>query len=80
MTPRACPICRRPLPTARPADLGPFCSHRCKLADLGNWLDGRYVVADESPFSELDGMGAQDGRPGPGASDDNHDKDGRKYE
>ena len=22
----------------------PFCGPRCKLADLGNWLDERYVV------------------------------------
>ena len=25
----------------------PFCSPRCKLADLGNWLDERYVLGDE---------------------------------
>lgn len=22
----------------------PFCSRRCKLIDLGRWLDGKYVV------------------------------------
>ena len=22
----------------------PFCSERCKLIDLGNWLDGAYTV------------------------------------
>jgi endogenous inhibitor of DNA gyrase (YacG/DUF329 family) len=22
----------------------PFCSERCKLVDLGNWLDGAYAV------------------------------------
>jgi len=22
----------------------PFCSERCKLIDLGRWLDGRYQV------------------------------------
>ena len=26
----------------------PFCSERCKLLDLGNWLDGRYRVAGEA--------------------------------
>ncbi|MFH1614378.1 MAG: DNA gyrase inhibitor YacG [Planctomycetota bacterium] len=26
----------------------PFCSDRCKLIDLGNWLDSRYTIpADE---------------------------------
>lgn len=42
-----CPICRRPV---RPADANrsfPFCSPRCKLIDLGRWLDGRYVIPGE---------------------------------
>ena len=44
-----CPICKKPLPRAvedasvRPAHF-PFCSDRCKLIDLGRWLDGRYQV------------------------------------
>jgi endogenous inhibitor of DNA gyrase (YacG/DUF329 family) len=25
----------------------PFCSERCKLADLGRWLSGDYRVPDE---------------------------------
>ena len=25
----------------------PFCSERCKLLDLWNWVDGRYRVASE---------------------------------
>jgi len=30
-----------------PADakFRPFCSERCRLVDLGNWLDGKYRVA-----------------------------------
>jgi endogenous inhibitor of DNA gyrase (YacG/DUF329 family) len=45
-----CPICKRPLvePPAN-ADVPapkhfPFCSERCKLIDLGRWLDGKYQV------------------------------------
>jgi endogenous inhibitor of DNA gyrase (YacG/DUF329 family) len=44
-----CPYCRR-----RPGvpDFTPFCSERCKMADLGQWLSGNYRVpgapADES--------------------------------
>ena len=36
-----CVYCRR-----RPADpvWRPFCSERCKLADLGRWLQGDYRV------------------------------------
>jgi len=25
----------------------PFCSKRCKLIDLGSWIDERYVIPDE---------------------------------
>lgn len=34
----------------------PFCSQRCKLADLANWLDGRYVVSEALPFDEGDAL------------------------
>jgi endogenous inhibitor of DNA gyrase (YacG/DUF329 family) len=29
----------------------PFCSERCKLIDLGDWMNGRYAlpVQDEAP-------------------------------
>lgn len=46
----ACPICKRPVDPL-PRDSGaftpkyyPFCSERCKLIDLGRWLDGKYQV------------------------------------
>lgn len=46
-----CPICREPF--ARKQTLFfPFCSQRCKLVDLGNWLDSRYVVTVPSDFDE----------------------------
>ena len=38
----ACPTCRRPVPPDSPSR--PFCEPRCRLLDLGNWLDGRYLV------------------------------------
>ena len=25
---------------------GVFCSHRCKLVDLGKWLDGGHVISE----------------------------------
>jgi endogenous inhibitor of DNA gyrase (YacG/DUF329 family) len=51
----SCPTCKRPIP-AEPSRPLPFCSQRCKLADLANWLDGRYVVAtgEAAPFDESD--------------------------
>jgi len=38
-------------------DYRPFCSQRCKMADLGRWLSGEYRVAGPEvggPESEAD--------------------------
>ncbi|MCB9707868.1 MAG: DNA gyrase inhibitor YacG [Myxococcales bacterium] len=47
---KTCATCGRPLSNPPDAAAFPFCSDRCKLLDLGNWLDGRY---------RLDGPAAQ---------------------
>lgn len=46
-----CPICKKPVAPPQPGSGAasakptfPFCSDRCKLIDLGRWLDGRYQV------------------------------------
>ena len=43
-----CPICKKRIPDPDPKkDLPkyfPFCSDRCKLIDLGRWIDGRYQI------------------------------------
>ena len=46
----ACPICGRPAAARALNRALPFCSARCKLVDLGTWLDGGYAipVPDES--------------------------------
>lgn len=50
-----CPYCRRPLP-APSGEEGtwtrrwphfPFCSRRCRLLDLDNWLQGSYRIPGE---------------------------------
>ena len=46
MTGIACPICKQNV--ARADAFYPFCSERCRLIDLGNWLGGRYRVPGES--------------------------------
>jgi endogenous inhibitor of DNA gyrase (YacG/DUF329 family) len=51
-----CPICGRPLEgpiTEWPRF--PFCSDKCKLIDLGRWLDGSYVnaIPAEEPEGDL---------------------------
>lgn len=46
-----CVYCRR-----HPADprFRPFCSERCRVLDLGAWLDGRYRAEPEGTASEDD--------------------------
>jgi uncharacterized protein len=41
-----CPICSKSFQIATVDDLPsfPFCSERCRLVDLGRWIDGRYAV------------------------------------
>ncbi|MGP0628772.1 DNA gyrase inhibitor YacG [Nitrospina sp. 32_T5] len=53
-----CPTCRKRTEKEGNAFF-PFCSERCRLADLGKWLDGAYAIPDtqtppspEEPDSE----------------------------
>ena len=36
-----CPICKKAIADTK-APAFPFCSDKCRLLDLGNWLDGKY--------------------------------------
>ena len=45
-----CPICRKPVGVD--GELFPFCGRRCKLVDLGRWLDEDYRI--EVPIDETD--------------------------
>ena len=38
-----CPICKQNV-ELKGNPFRPFCSERCKLIDLDNWLEGRYRV------------------------------------
>ena len=47
-----CPICKKPVADPEEGKLRPFypfCSDRCKLIDLGRWLDGKYQIPVEEP-------------------------------
>ena len=50
MRERVCPICGVKLGVSGDtADAhGAFCSERCRLIDLGNWLGEKYRVPDDS--------------------------------
>lgn len=51
----ACPICKGPLPEdLENQPFRPFCSQRCKLADLDNWLSGAYRISTPVTPSDLD--------------------------
>jgi endogenous inhibitor of DNA gyrase (YacG/DUF329 family) len=60
-----CPICGKPVEFfAEP--VGPFCSDRCKLIDLGKWLGEEYRISEPlrpdhfAGFEDLDGGGEMD--------------------
>ena len=66
----ACPICKTVIENA-PADFPsrPFCSNRCKLVDLGNWLDGVYRVPEPLPDASAPDQNRSENRRG-SAEDD----------
>jgi uncharacterized protein len=41
-----CPICKRKVKPGNPDE--PFCSERCRTADLANWATGKYAIPVES--------------------------------
>lgn len=49
-----CPTCHGPRKPYPENKAFPFCSGRCKLADLSNWLEGRYRVASEPSVFDVD--------------------------
>jgi len=46
---RACPICKGSTPEPDDNPFRPFCSERCKLVDLGNWLGEGYRIEPDAP-------------------------------
>ena len=41
---RRCPQCNAAIDREDNNPFRPFCSRRCKMIDLGNWLGERYVI------------------------------------
>jgi endogenous inhibitor of DNA gyrase (YacG/DUF329 family) len=52
-----CPVCDASVDLATTPTM-PFCSDRCRLIDLGRWLDESYAVPAPAP-DEDDGAEAQ---------------------
>lgn len=50
-----CPICRTMLAHAKVPTF-PFCSDRCRLMDLDNWVEGKYKMSRPvDPTDHLEG-------------------------
>lgn len=58
-----CPVCRAQVaPREENADF-PFCSERCRLLDLGRWLDASYRIPVKSADEDEDGGAIPDAAP-----------------
>jgi endogenous inhibitor of DNA gyrase (YacG/DUF329 family) len=51
---KRCPTCNREVQW-QDNPFRPFCSERCKLLDLGNWVSEEYRVPGKPVASELSG-------------------------
>jgi uncharacterized protein len=49
-----CPTCKRPVPLTSEHAFKPFCSERCKLIDLGEWIMEEKRIPGESLEPEND--------------------------
>ncbi|MCU7844501.1 MAG: DNA gyrase inhibitor YacG [Candidatus Thiodiazotropha sp. (ex Monitilora ramsayi)] len=41
-----CPTCSKPVTWASTSLWRPFCSERCRLIDLGDWLDENHRISE----------------------------------
>ena len=50
-----CPTCKQPSSLDSGNPWRPFCSERCRLVDLGGWLDERYSIpGEQAPTTDGD--------------------------
>ena len=47
MTLKKCPNCNKTFKYDNKSSFRPFCSEKCKMIDLGNWLDESYAIPVE---------------------------------
>jgi endogenous inhibitor of DNA gyrase (YacG/DUF329 family) len=59
-----CPTCGKAVPWGPASRWRPFCSERCRLIDLGEWIDEKHRIpveaADASPSATGDGPDSVD--------------------
>jgi endogenous inhibitor of DNA gyrase (YacG/DUF329 family) len=49
-----CPTCGKKIPWVEEQQFKPFCSERCKLIDLGEWIMGEKSIPGEPENPEDD--------------------------
>lgn len=57
-----CPTCGKPVPWTPASTWRPFCSERCRLIDLGDWLNENHRIPE--PLDDY-----SDGASGEGSDD-----------
>ena len=65
MPTRICPTCHKRFTyeSIKVHATYPFCSERCRDAELGAWLDGRYVISRSVEEAEAEALPEEDHRP-----------------
>lgn len=53
-------MCKQPAQKRDANPAFPFCSSRCKLLDLGNWLDEKYRVPTEDNLNDEESSNTED--------------------
>ncbi|MDG9853627.1 DNA gyrase inhibitor YacG [Pseudomonas nitroreducens] len=48
-----CPTCGAPVEWSARNEFRPFCSHRCKLIDLGAWAAEEHAIPGDNQEDEL---------------------------
>ena len=43
-----CPTCKKPVAWSKENPWRPFCSERCRLIDLGDWIEERHRIPDSA--------------------------------
>lgn len=47
-----CPHCGKPVPWTEASKWKPFCSDRCRLIDLGDWLSEKNALPADDPLPD----------------------------
>ncbi|MGH8369664.1 MAG: DNA gyrase inhibitor YacG [Gammaproteobacteria bacterium] len=47
----ACPHCAKPVSWTPASEYKPFCSERCRLIDLGDWLSEKHAIPGEDAIT-----------------------------